>query len=60
MYKERFNHIPSPVKFDKQPERLPIDLKCTPASDERFSFIPPSTEIKFKRQPITDFRKTKG
>jgi hypothetical protein len=54
------NHIPSPVKFDKQKERLPIDLKCQPASDERFSFLPPPTEIKFKRPAAVDFQKSKG
>jgi len=54
------NHIASPEKFERQPERQPIDLKCPPASDERFSFMPPSTDIKYRRAAVTDFQKTKG
>jgi hypothetical protein len=60
LYKEKLHHIPSPIKFDKQPERNPIDLQQAEVSEERFSYIPPAKDFKFRRALASNFQKSKG
>jgi hypothetical protein len=46
--KERFNHIRSPIPFHKQQDRGPF-FETNQTSDERFSYIPPATDLRFRR-----------
>lgn len=57
---DRFNHIPSAIPFAKQIERETFRINSKPASDERFSYMPPEQDMRFKRSMVSDFSKTKA
>jgi hypothetical protein len=59
---EKLNHIVSPIPFNKQKNRTPIDLRCAPASEERFSYMPTgaASDLKYRRVLVHDFSKAKA